>query len=227
MIYFAGLDAPLPPIRIPQAVLQPGFTNPTDFSKPRAPPVELPNRQNPAPAVNHLLNPQWCNDHKSTTDTAHLSEKTADFPNLVTACAPTLTRRRLFDHASGNTSYSPAQNCGFSHSGDPLQLGGNKVRYPTRGPTGRTEPPTELFKVASRPNSLHSASAVTTLPMSPHTVTYGPSSMILQSQYQTVTVDTEKGTAQLVVDVQTASKAADEKRKRNTTASHRFRQRRK
>ena len=97
----------------------------------------------------------------------------------------------------------------------------------TCGPTGRTEPPTELLKVASRPNSLHSASDVTTLPMSSRTVTSGPSSMILQPQYQTVTIDTEKGTAQLAVDVQTASKAADEKRKRNATALHRFRQHRK
>ena len=120
------LDTRLPPIRISQAV-----TNPSGFSKPREPPVKLPNRQNLAPAVNHLLNPQWCNDYKSNTDTAYVLEKTADFPDLVTACAPTLTRPRLFDHASGNTSCSPAQNCGFSHGGDPLKLGGqkNKVRY--------------------------------------------------------------------------------------------------
>jgi len=213
-----GLDTRLPPIRIPQAVLRPAFTNTSDFPKPLEPPVKLPNRRNPAPAVNHLLNPSWCNDHKNTTDTVHLLEKTADFPDLVTACPPTLTRSRLFDHASGNTSCSPAQNRGFSHGGDPLQLGGqnNKVRYSTYGPTGRTEPPNKRLKVASRP-----------VPMSPRTVTSGPSSMILQPQYQTVTIETENGTAQLAVDVQTASKAADEKHKQNATASDRYRQRRK
>lgn len=39
--------------------------------------------------------------------------------------------------------------------------------------------------------------------------------------------DTVEGTIQVPVDVQAASKVADEKRKRNATASHRFRERRK
>lgn len=42
-----------------------------------------------------------------------------------------------------------------------------------------------------------------------------------------MTLDTENGPIQVPVDVQAASKVADEKRKRNATASHRFRQRRK
>ncbi|KAL9137516.1 MAG: hypothetical protein Q9175_001286 [Cornicularia normoerica] len=45
--------------------------------------------------------------------------------------------------------------------------------------------------------------------------------------YQIMTLDTEQGPIQVPVDVQAASKVADEKRKRNATASHRFRQRRK
>ena len=45
--------------------------------------------------------------------------------------------------------------------------------------------------------------------------------------YQMMTLDTENGPIQVPVDVQAASKVADEKRKRNATASHRFRQRRK
>jgi len=47
------------------------------------------------------------------------------------------------------------------------------------------------------------------------------------STYQMMTLDTESGPIQVPVDVQAASKVADEKRKRNATASHRFRQRRK
>lgn len=51
-------------------------------------------------------------------------------------------------------------------------------------------------------------------------------SSIGQNSYQ-MTLDTDQGPIQVPVDVQAASKVADEKRKRNATASHRFRQRRK
>ena len=70
--------------------------------------------------------------------------------------------------------------------------------------------------------------------------TSGPASSIAQmkfdgasnsatggASYQMMTLDTENGPIQVPVDVQAASKVADEKRKRNATASHRFRQRRK
>ncbi|KAL8934865.1 MAG: hypothetical protein Q9211_005005 [Gyalolechia sp. 1 TL-2023] len=56
----------------------------------------------------------------------------------------------------------------------------------------------------------------------------GPvSSSTAQGPYRMMTMDTEQGPIQVPVDVQAASKVADEKRKRNATASHRFRQRRK
>jgi hypothetical protein len=48
-----------------------------------------------------------------------------------------------------------------------------------------------------------------------------------QSSYQLMTLDTDHGPIQVPVDVQAASKMADEKRKRNAGASARFRQRRK
>lgn len=48
-----------------------------------------------------------------------------------------------------------------------------------------------------------------------------------QNTYQLMTLDTGHGPIQVPIDVQAASKVADEKRKRNATASHRFRQRRK
>jgi hypothetical protein len=47
-----------------------------------------------------------------------------------------------------------------------------------------------------------------------------------QSQYQTMIFETVNGPIQVPVDVQAASKVADQKRKRNATASHKFRQRR-
>ncbi len=56
---------------------------------------------------------------------------------------------------------------------------------------------------------------------SPRTTALGPST------YHLMTLNTEQGLIQVPVDVQAASKVADEKRKRNATASHRFRQRRK
>ena len=48
-----------------------------------------------------------------------------------------------------------------------------------------------------------------------------------QSQYQMMLPETKRGSVQIPVDVHTASKNADGKRRRNVTASHRFRQRRK
>lgn len=48
-----------------------------------------------------------------------------------------------------------------------------------------------------------------------------------QSVYQMLTLETTSGTVQLPVDVQAASRVADEKRRRNAGASARFRQRRK
>lgn len=57
---------------------------------------------------------------------------------------------------------------------------------------------------------------------------YSPvASAMGQNTYQMMTLDTDQGPIQVPVDVQAASKVADEKRKRNATASHRFRQRRK
>ena len=57
---------------------------------------------------------------------------------------------------------------------------------------------------------------------------YGPlTTTVGQSTYQLMTLDTDQGPIQVPVDVQAASKMADEKRKRNAGASARFRQRRK
>lgn len=56
---------------------------------------------------------------------------------------------------------------------------------------------------------------------------YGPVSSASGQNYQLMTLDTDQGPIQVPIDVQAASKVADEKRKRNATASHRFRQRRK
>ena len=54
-----------------------------------------------------------------------------------------------------------------------------------------------------------------------------PPSSTTGGSIRVMTLETEHGPIQVPVDVQAASKVADEKRKRNATASHRFRQRRK
>lgn len=56
---------------------------------------------------------------------------------------------------------------------------------------------------------------------------FGPAETSMGQSYQLMTFDTDQGPIQVPVDVQAASKMADEKRKRNAGASARFRQRRK
>ncbi|MCJ1327647.1 hypothetical protein MMC10_004318 [Thelotrema lepadinum] len=63
--------------------------------------------------------------------------------------------------------------------------------------------------------------------MGPNSAYGAPTNGTGQVTYQMMTIDTEKGPVQFPVDVQAASKVADEKRKRNAGASARFRQRRK
>lgn len=80
-------------------------------------------------------------------------------------------------------------------------------------------------------NPFPTARSASTIPQAPFSSTKSfdvpTSSATAQSQYQMMTLETENGPIQVPVDVQAASKVADEKRKRNATASHRFRQRRK
>jgi len=92
-------------------------------------------------------------------------------------------------------------------------------------PPRRTSPPSALLQVAStgEPRSFFSA-PILFGEKGFNVPTSGASGQI---QYQSMTLETEEGPIQVPVDVQAASKIADEKRKRNTIASHRFRQRRK
>jgi len=53
------------------------------------------------------------------------------------------------------------------------------------------------------------------------------SKALSQSQCQMLTLETKQGPIQIPIDVQAASRVADEKRKRNATASHKIRKRRK
>ncbi|PNS21843.1 Regulatory protein cys-3 [Sphaceloma murrayae] len=68
-------------------------------------------------------------------------------------------------------------------------------------------------------------------PTTPHEMAYPPGIPVStsggQATYQLMTVQTANGTVQVPVDVQAASRLADEKRRRNAGASARFRERRK
>ncbi|KAI4160408.1 MAG: hypothetical protein LQ342_005732 [Letrouitia transgressa] len=102
------------------------------------------------------------------------------------------------------------------------------------GQFNRTPPTQQPVVPTSRPSSAFYGPPTSsgTAPTLPHTLSsagaYGSvQSATGQGPYRVMTLETEQGPIQVPVDVQAASKVADEKRRRNATASHRFRQRRK
>ena len=87
------------------------------------------------------------------------------------------------------------------------------------------QPPSTRYYTPSVTTEGSSRQAQLTLESEP---SQGPvTNAVGQSTYQLMTIDTDQGPIQVPVDVQAASKMADEKRKRNAGASARFRQRRK
>ena len=111
---------------------------------------------------------------------------------------------------------APQQPISWSDSSSTHHSGSDKVRH--------TEPalaPPVAFPSQSQPPLLNSF-----LPPY-YTSTVSQMGFDNESQHQMTIIDTGSGFHYVPVDAQIASKAADEKRKRNATASHRFRQRRK
>ncbi|KAL8935048.1 MAG: hypothetical protein Q9216_005607 [Gyalolechia sp. 2 TL-2023] len=104
--------------------------------------------------------------------------------------------------------------------------------YSSYSQFSRTPPAPQAIAPASQPSSAFFGGPY---PASGHVPSLGHgfgangpvSSSVSQGPYRMMTMDTDQGPIQVPVDVQAASKVADEKRKRNATASHRFRQRRK
>ena len=117
------------------------------------------------------------------------------------------------------------------HRASASQSDSPSTQYSTYSQVSRQTPPAQPNASAGQPQSFF------TTPFNAG----GPASTMAQmafdvpasssaaggNTYQMMTLDTENGPIQVPVDVQAASKVADEKRKRNATASHRFRQRRK
>ncbi|KAI9682109.1 MAG: hypothetical protein M1817_000163 [Caeruleum heppii] len=91
-------------------------------------------------------------------------------------------------------------------------------------PSPRTTQPTSAPHL---PPSFGASAGGGPVPVSVSPPYKSPASSLAQSSYQLLTLDTDQGPIQVPVDVQAASKMADDKRKRNAGASARFRQRRK
>ena len=131
-------------------------------------------------------------------------------------------------------SHSAVQRIGGRRESDtnsqfvPSQSNSPTTSYSSFGPPGRTTPPVN-WSNNHLPTQLPSISTH----MPPHISMgggespYGAPSGPTQNGVQLMTYYTSKGMTQIPVDVQAASKEADEKRKRNAGASARFRQRRK
>jgi len=157
----------------------------------------------------------------------------------------------LADMSNMNPASSRSPS-GYSASAVPPQVHLKQERRPSGGglppqlPASQSNSPSTSYSSYSRfsntPPAPHAAIA-TTQPSSFFTqvyadpnagssvprskASYGPVSSAAGQNYQLMTLDTDQGPIQVPIDVQAASKVADEKRKRNATASHRFRQRRK
>ena len=132
-------------------------------------------------------------------------------------------RMQLLVGRPGKTANGPHASASLSDS--------PSTQYSTYSQISRQTPPAQPSATKGEPQSFFTTSFTAGGPASnmAHMTfdTPGSGSVTGASTYQVMTLDTENGPIQVPVDVQAASKVADEKRKRNATASHRFRQRRK
>lgn len=121
--------------------------------------------------------------------------------------------------ASPSTSYSGISQAGHT---SPAGRYTQATSMPTLSSAYRTGP-----EGAGNSEAAASAPPSTTSSESQRPLGIPISSAAGQNVYQMMTIETTSGAVQLPVDVQAASRVADEKRRRNAGASARFRQRRK
>ncbi|MCJ1351530.1 MAG: hypothetical protein MMC33_001514 [Icmadophila ericetorum] len=109
----------------------------------------------------------------------------------------------------------------------PSQSDSPTTSYSSYSQLSRTSPVPQLYNSGStHPSSQYGPNGTTRI-SGPESAYDSVASGMGQSAIQLMTLDTDQGPIQVPVDVQAASKMADEKRKRNAGASARFRQRRK
>lgn len=122
--------------------------------------------------------------------------------------------RHVSESTSPRSSYS-----GYSQAELPSPVQGGPSLMPT---------PSAPYAITSSTSGTMNDRAATPVARDRHSTIGVPvSSSSGQNVYQMMTLETSSGTVQLPVDVQAASRVADEKRRRNAGASARFRQRRK
>lgn len=240
----------LPPIPIStsQDVLQRVLAAPNDPLRPSQPSSKQPDHRSPHPiGIQNLLSPVESEDHAnagSAPGSLGFSEKTMGLPVSVKSYVSALpvTRSSPRRQLSKEAPYSQAQNCecpGGVNPAPPQPVSQSDIpstQYFSYSQVSRTEPTiappiastgqTQLFLSNPFPSS-GAASITPQMAFDAKAFEVPTSSMTVQSQYQTMTLETEQGPIQVPLDVQAASKVADKKRKQSATASHRFRQRRK
>lgn len=165
-----------------------------------------------------------------------LSQANAGQPSPLSTGSPSghltsiTTSQQQFKHERRPSGGASSSHMPASQSNSPSTSYSSYSRFsrtppPPHAAVGPTQPLSFFTQPYNDPNN-HSTN--TQQPGSHVKESYGSiSSSTGQGNYQMMTLDTDQGPIQVPVDVQAASKVADEKRKRNATASHRFRQRRK
>ncbi len=175
-------------------------------------------------------------------DSLSLSKMTTDLSISSRSHASSLSQIRSSSccQLSQETSYSQRQNCERSRddnsasSQSTSQSDSLSTQCSSYSQISRTELAiTSLIAFIDQSrhflpsSSSDFASTMSQMSQSAMVFEVSKSSTTAQSQYQMMLLKTEQGLIQISIDVQVASKVADEKRERNAIVSHRFRQRRK
>jgi hypothetical protein len=170
-------------------------------------------------------------EHASSNALPHLSMQTSHVTQhspFIVPAAPTppliQPHRRASVSVVGSTRPSPSPSYADSYSQSGMSGQTSPSMHPVPGAPPGPTPPSSMR--LTRSPSLGPMSAVPPGSLDNERGFHGP--VVSSGQnYQMLTVDTSKGHMQLPVEVQAASRMADEKRKRNAGASARFRARRK
>ena len=133
----------------------------------------------------------------------------------------------IYGYSIQQTLTPPDRRADVSSQAPPSQSDSPGTSYSSYSQLSRTSPVPQHYSAATTHSSTQYGSHTTSRMPGPESTYDSVASAMGQSAIQLMTLDTDQGPIQVPVDVQAASKMADEKRKRNAGASARFRQRRK
>ena len=197
-----------------------------------SPPQQLGQLSSCPIGVQSLLNPLKVEHHVNAGSApGTISEKTTCPPGSTISYVPTLPWARLFPPRQPSLApiYSQPQSCERAGAIKPaspqlaFQSDSPGTQYSACGQVRHTEP--NMAPSTSFTSQLQS-SLSNSFPSSGPYSTTSQAAFGTEGQYPTMTLETENGPLQIPIDVQAGSKVAGDKRKRNATASQRFRQRR-